>query len=233
MTNSITCYLDAGWKPHIRQALPTRNWMDRTPFSYRCLPLGMANSHGWEILTRAPVRAEWNGGKNKSDLRVTGPALSWFGDGVVTFLVEGLFRTPPDWNLWVSGTPNHIKHGIQALTGLIETDWSPYTFTMNWKMTAPGVAEFAVGEPFCFFFPVERDGIKRLKPKFAPMDHIPNLKRMHDDWATGRHAFHDMIARDNPQNPAEQWEKHYMQGKYPDGRKAPSHLTKIKLENFE
>src|SRR5271165_1161304 len=50
------CYLHEGWQPLIRPAEPTRAWMDATPeaFAYRCLPLNIANAHGWEILP--PVR---------------------------------------------------------------------------------------------------------------------------------------------------------------------------------
>ena len=61
--------------------------------------------------------------------------LSAFGEGVLTFHINGLFRTPPGWNLWVGGSPNSPKDGIYPLTGVIETDWSPYTFTMNWRFT--------------------------------------------------------------------------------------------------
>ena len=47
----LTCYLHPGWSPRIRPAEPTRDWMTNTPksFAYRCLPLNIANAHGWEI----------------------------------------------------------------------------------------------------------------------------------------------------------------------------------------
>jgi hypothetical protein len=39
-------------RPAIRPAETKRQWMDDSPqsYSYRCLPLTIANSHGWEIL---------------------------------------------------------------------------------------------------------------------------------------------------------------------------------------
>jgi hypothetical protein len=42
----LICYLHSGWKPHIRPAEATRQWMTETPeaFAYRCLPLNIANS---------------------------------------------------------------------------------------------------------------------------------------------------------------------------------------------
>ena len=38
----------------------------------------------------------------------------------------------------VQGPINRPKDGIAALPGIIETDWSPYSFTMNWMFTRPG-----------------------------------------------------------------------------------------------
>ena len=42
------------------------------------------------------------------------------------------------WNTFVTGPMNGIKDGIAPLSGVIETDWSPYSFTMNWRFTRPG-----------------------------------------------------------------------------------------------
>ena len=58
----LICYLHDGWEPAIRPAAPRRSWMDVTPekFAYRCLPLDIANAHGWEILAPAGVHARWN-----------------------------------------------------------------------------------------------------------------------------------------------------------------------------
>ncbi len=39
-------------RPAIRPAESKRQWMDDSPqsYAYRCLPLTIANTHGWEIL---------------------------------------------------------------------------------------------------------------------------------------------------------------------------------------
>jgi hypothetical protein len=56
--------------PEIVPGRPNRDWMDafseRHP--YRCLPLTMANTSGWEILCPVGFTAEWNGGPEKSDI---------------------------------------------------------------------------------------------------------------------------------------------------------------------
>jgi len=59
----LICYLHPGWAPLIRPAPATRAWMDATPesFARRCLPLNIANAHGWEILSPCGFEAVWNG----------------------------------------------------------------------------------------------------------------------------------------------------------------------------
>ena len=60
----LTCFLHPGWQPLIRPAPAKRDWMDGTPesFAYRCLPLNIANAHGWELLNPCAFDACWNGG---------------------------------------------------------------------------------------------------------------------------------------------------------------------------
>ena len=167
----LVCYLHPGWRPRVRPARQQRAWMDGAPesFAYRCLPLSIANTHGWEVATPCAVEAWWDGGAGVDSVRVmlegevdpASAAVSMFGQGVLTFHVAGLFRTPPGWNLWVGGPPNQAKDGIAPLSGLVETDSSPFTFTMNWQFTrANHMVRFEVDEAFAFIFPVERAALR-------------------------------------------------------------------------
>ncbi len=161
----LDCYLFEGWNPRIRPAARQRGWMDASPeaFAYRCLPLTIANTHGWEILCHADFSARWNGGSRAEDIEIRledghdliSAPVSLFGQGVITFHIAGLFQTSRGWNLWVGGPPNDPRDGIAPLTGIIETDWSPYSFTMNWRFTRPDHwVRFAAGDAICCFFPV-------------------------------------------------------------------------------
>ena len=60
----LICYPTSGAAPKLVPAPIERDWMDRTnaSFAYRCLPLNIANAHGWLILNGAPFVAEWDGG---------------------------------------------------------------------------------------------------------------------------------------------------------------------------
>ena len=60
----LTAYVHPSWAPLIRPAPATRACMDATPgsFAYRCLPLNIANAHGWEVLSPCAFDAVWDGG---------------------------------------------------------------------------------------------------------------------------------------------------------------------------
>jgi len=133
----------------LRAAPPSRDWMDRIPerHAYRCLPLAIANAHGWEVTCVCDFEAAWDGGPHARNVQLRAldgfPNLAQyvvthFAFGIITFHLTYLFRTEPGWNLVATGPTNLPKDGIAPLTGVIETDWLPYPFTMNWQMTRPG-----------------------------------------------------------------------------------------------
>ncbi len=47
-------------------------WMDRTHnrFAYRCTPLTMANTTGWELPCPHDISLPWTGGGNTADLSI-------------------------------------------------------------------------------------------------------------------------------------------------------------------
>lgn len=240
----LTCYLFPGWEPRIRPASAKREWMDEAPeaFPYRCLPLNIANSHGWEILSPCGFEVVWNGGLDADDVTVrvdpgTRPEdmpVALFGQGTFTFHVQGLFRTPPGWNLHVSGSPNSVKDGAVPLSGLIETDWAPYSFTMNWKLTRPNrPVRFEENEPFAQIFPIQRKIIEQVDPSFAPVDDDPLLKEQFQAWSRSRDAFHERMRTNPPANPSEKWQKFYYRGQNPDGKCPISdHQSKLRVRDF-
>jgi hypothetical protein len=238
------CYLHEGWHPLIRPAEPTRPWMDRTPesFAYRCLPLNIANAHGWEILTPAGFEAYWRGGSSTADVVVrpdvgmpsSSAPVSLFGQGTFTIHVQALFRTPPGWNLLAGGSPNSAKDGVAPLSGVIETDWAPYTFTMNWRFTRRNHwVRFEAGEPICFIQPAQRDALERMNPKFVPLSDNPDAARQFAAWSESRNSFQAKVAEKAPSAPTDQWQKRYYRGLDMDDKPGvPDHRAKLRLKPF-
>lgn len=241
----LTAHVFPGWEPRIRPAGHRREWMDRAPesFPYRCLPLRIANAHGWEIVSPGRFAASWNGGLAPRDVSVRcedgcAPAdtpVALFGQGVLTFHIPAIFRTPPGWDLWVSGPPNAAKDGIAPLSGVVETDWSPYTFTMNWRFTRPDhTVLFEKDEPICFLFPLQRGATERFRTRIASVEEEPGLRERFEAWSRSREAFQRHVAENPPATPADKWQKHYYRGVDAHGEGGTdTHRTRLNLCPFD
>lgn len=244
MTEKATLPLVAhtlgGPAPELRPASPRRDWMDATPggFVNRCLPLTIANAHGWEVVGACAFEAWWTGGDRPEDVvvRIETPGrpepVAHFGAGILTFHIEALFRTPPGIGLWISGPPNAPKDGIAPLTGIVETDWSPATFTMNWRFTRPRhPIRFTVGEPIAFLFPLPRDLIERTEPALRPLSADPVLEASHRAWSAGRAAFNADLKEADSGARARGWQRDYTRGRIGDAT-AQNHATQVRPKPF-
>lgn len=238
----IVCYSTSGQPPDIQPGRTSRAWMDATPqsFACRCLPLLIANAHGWELRTDCSFTAQWNGTAGKDAIKIethegggTAP-ISHFGSGVLTFHVKGLFQTEPGVNLWVGGPPNWPRDGIAPLTGVVETDWSPYTFTMNWLFTrAHHPVRFERGEPFCFVMPLQRGLIESVEPEFKDIGSDPDLAAQYWWWSDSRNRFNADLHVPGSDAVKAKWQKTYYQGMCPNGQEgAADHQVKLRLRSF-
>jgi hypothetical protein len=219
----------------------TRDWMDATPnhYAYHCLPLVMANQAGWVIACPATFLACWDGEEPAAGLRLEfeGPEDNWvhshFGSGVLTFSIPYLFRTPPGVNLWVRGPANAIKDGVQALEGIVETDWTPATFTMNWKMTRPHqVVYFQRGEPICMLVPVSRGLAEEMIPRRLPLSVNAELAGQYAAWDEARKEHLADLRRWKPGDARLSLQKDYHKGEMPRGARAMQHQTRLHLRAF-
>jgi hypothetical protein len=223
-----------------------REWMNDTTLRYanRCLPLLVANESGWWLLNERAFAATWDGDDHASGVTVdygdanppAGRAVSIFGYGILTFEIPWLFRTPRDWSLLARGPANLPRDGIAPLEGIVETDWSVSTFTMNWKFTRPGTISFAAEEPFCMIVPQQRRELERFEPMIRSVeDDAPT----DEGWQAFRRGRHEIAVKKflaeyaaGMEEVRDGWESHYFRGVRPDGPPAPDHLTKRRLQSF-
>lgn len=237
----LECYKIHDVAPEIVPGKGQRFWMDQFPDRqpYRCLPLTMANSTGWEILCPMDLKIVWNGGDGKDAIEfytkgdpraIPSFADSHFQRGIVTMHTGHLFRTPPGWGLWAMGPPNYFKDGIAPLTGLVETDWLPFPFTMNWQMTRPGEVVFSKGEPFCFIVPMEHKKLEDIQPERKLLASNPELEEAFHKWAESRGSFNQALDNGDEAALDQGWQRHYMQGQTVEGETAENHQTKRRLQ---
>ena len=240
----LVCYPTSRDHPRIVTAPMRRAWMDQTPdrFAYRCLPLNIANAHGWLILNELPFIASWSGGSGIDSVSIRpcgvgAPLLarSHFGSGVLTFGVNALFRTEPGYDLMVTGPSNQPKDCIQPLTGIVEADWAPFTFTMNWKFTRTGSAiAFERNEAFCMIFPVKRGLVEEVDPEIRSMDADEGVRDAYRTFAQGRAEFNADLRVPGSKARVQEWQKDYFRGAATSlGPAAVDHRTRLRLKDFK
>jgi uncharacterized protein DUF6065 len=212
----------------------------------RCLPLLVANEAGWTLLNPTAFTAVWDGRPAPDGVTVEFDgglpprqafATSLFGYGVLTWSIPYLFRTPPGWNLLARGPANWPKDGICALEGIVETDWSVATFTMNWKLTRPDhPVRFEADEPFCMLVPQERGALESFRPELRDIRSEPatyegtkQLAKARNDLAVRKFlgAYSGEFADSRTD-----WDRRYFKGLRPDGSPVEEHQTQLRLAPF-
>lgn len=219
--------------------------MEATPerFADRCLPLVIGNQAGWDVLNPTALRARWNGGPRPGDVVVepldasadpaAAMAVGHFGAAILTFSIGYLFRTPPGVGLFVCGPPNSPKDGIYPLSGLVETDWSHATFTMNYRFTRRAHwVEFAAGEPICRIIPVDRHLLEGLAGEIRLLSDEPALAARFRQWSDGRAAFNKGLLNPFSEQSRQGWQREYFQGVGPSGERIAQHQTQLRHREF-
>jgi uncharacterized protein DUF6065 len=223
-----------------------RDWMHATVDrnANRCLPLLVANQSGWVLLNPAPFSATWDGGVSDAAVTVEYPdgtpdeqriVESHFGEGIITFIFRDVICTPPGYNLWARGPTNSPKDGVAPLEGVVETDWSAVTFTMNWKFTRPGTVSFKLDEPFCHIVPQRRGELERFRPEIRGLEDQPELEKRIGAWKAYRAML--TLGRTRAREQGEErwaryWHENYFKGSAPTGESSPEHQTTLRLAPF-
>ena len=238
-TNTFTAYRVNyyGVYPELVPADPARKWMDEGTkgWANRCLPLRIANQAGWFVMNPIDFEVIWDGRNGLDAVRFqfdggqASPLISsMFGYGIFTFTIPYLFRTPEGMNLLARGPANYFVDGAAPLDGIVETDWLPYTFTMNWKLTRRlKWVRFSKGEPICMLVPLRCGEIESLPPEIRNLDTEPAL---HASWK----AWHESrLARvEAHQQHQTRIEGNYIRGEGHLGEKPREHRTKVGTQAF-
>ena len=160
-------------------------------------------------------------------------AVSRVGGGILTWTIPYVFRTPLGWNLLCRGPANHIKDGIAPLEGLVETDWSLPSFSMNWKLTRPGRIEFQAGEPVAMLVPQRRGDLEAFAASKAELASDPELFEGYTRWIRSRQEFLEAQRRGDLEAIKKKYQKHYFQGSTNAGDVFEGLQKKRDLARFE
>nr|BBX77419.1 hypothetical protein MFLOJ_12060 [Mycobacterium florentinum] len=203
----------------------------------------IANQSGWELRNPCAFTATWMGQPNGVDVMITphqrntGHLLpaSHFGNGILTWHLPILFRTPPGYNLLVRGPANYPKDAICPLEGIVETDWTSASFSMNWKLTRKLMpVRFDVDEPICMIVPQRRGELEEFAPELKSIESDEELHRKYEFFLRSRSRAKqiEQLARIDAGEQVE-WQGDYTRGKHTDGEAgAPDHQTRRHLRSF-
>ncbi|MDI3289313.1 DUF6065 family protein [Polyangium sp. 15x6] len=239
----LAYHTSTGQPPELVPGPIQREWMNdtRDAFANRCLPLLIANQAGWLVLSPHTVRAIWDGtGSLKSVCieNLEGPepylAMSHFGHGILTFTIPFLFRTPPGYNLLVRGPANMPKDGAYPLDGIVETDWTTATFTMNWQLTRPQhPVTWKRGEPIAMIVPMRRGELESFEPELRGLYDDPEVAKAYLEWRNSRSQFIKELPIEGSSANQAAWQKDYVHGRAPDGTVAKEHQRKLALKQWK
>lgn len=226
-------------------APPDRKWMNE-PYvaAERCLPIVVANQGGWFLLSAHNFHVHWNMSRGHVNAMTIDyevgqypnpqpyPAESNFGGGILTFRPPYLFKTSPGYNLLVRGPANLPIEGATPLEGLVETDWTASTFTVNWQLTAPDVY-VSRGDPIAMLVPHKRDDLEEFETRFCDLKDNPELEAEYLAYRDGRSQWKQDANKEGTTANERGWQRHYYQGQTVLGVKSPEHRTRRNLQSFE
>jgi len=226
--------------PELRPARPHRDWMDafHERHAYRCLPLAIANNFGWEVLSPCDLRIDYDGGYGAEAIKISAeddyPLLSHFAAsnftrGILTLHTGYIFRTDPGWSLLVTGPVNEPKSFMSPMTGVVETDWLPYPFTMNWQLLRAGSFRLNKGDAFCNIVPVMVEPVAEAQIEIVDGKEEPGLIEAMNGFAARRGALMSKFDDPDPEQARESWGREYFRGALADGTRATNHFHKLRL----
>jgi Family of unknown function (DUF6065) len=233
--------------PEITPAPINRSWMremaqTRTGWPNRCLPMLIANQSGWELRNPCAFTATWfdqdgvdvliQPDKHDADQLLP---VSHFGNGILSWRLPILFRTPDGYNLLARGPANYPKDAISPLEGIVETDWASQSFSMSWKLTRKLMpVRFEVDEPICMIVPQRRAELEEFAPELRRIESDEDLQRKHESFLRSRSVAKqaEQVARVAAGERVE-WQGDYTRGRHFDGEAGtPDHQTRRHLRSF-
>jgi hypothetical protein len=109
---------------------------------------------------------------------------------------------------WMDNTPGQYAYRCIPLDAFVRTDWVPFPFTMNWRITTPNeTIRFAAGEPNCRVLPHPLELLNDMKIELHDMHEDPAFVQTVKGWEKQRQVDYQ-----NQQKAEQEWAA---QGKKP------------------
>ena len=197
-----------------------RKWWETDPKTRNhakfCLPMLMANSYGFYILSPANITIKWDGSLDSDVEFITDDESSHTSitnhSAKGTFTIQSQFipRTPPGVFTLIKPVPN-IRLPFQPLEALMETWWLVANFGLVTFATQPGTFKIYKGYPIAQMMFVGSDIHDYELVHAGYVDQLPER----DSFVQKRSEYTDR-------------QLDYMKGLHMDGNKEALHYSKFK-----
>ncbi len=199
-------------------AIKYRDWWEDNAatknHARHCLPLAMANSLGYYILSPGTFEVEWNG-DFKSRAVVTPIEMSSHFEvddhaAFGSFTVQARFIPVTEEEgefVFVKGIPNERGLPYSCMEGVIEAWWSVGIFGLVFLLNRPGKFKIFWGQPIAQIFLYKGVG------GAATQEVHRGYPEGHDIWMRKR------------SRPGYRKDLDYLKGKQPGGEPVPSHIA--------
>lgn len=188
-----------------------REWLNKPEqkYGYQCQPMVAANQMGWHILSSSEIIINWNGGQSTKDVFIQevnsdinyNSVASHFSVGIVTFSFPFVIKTPPGWGIWVGPPSNEWINNMEGLQGIVETNWLPFTFTMNWKILEENKTIVIPKHfPIAKMVPFPLNLNEKINLVHKDLVDYPDFNKKYKDYSNSRSQFNKHL-KEIPNNP--------------------------------
>lgn len=156
---------------NIKQTRLKRDWMDSTwqAHAYRCFPVQLGNTIGYELSLPEDLTFTWNGIENESERNVqilNGAKYAYTGRGHATISIKtGItFKTPENMSIMQMPVPNWFHKDFISFTTVISTSWYWQELPCAIRILTPH-KEITIkkDEPFATLVPVSLSTMSETK----------------------------------------------------------------------
>lgn len=219
----LKLYLPAGYDKSLAPAPATRyrEWWEghylTQNHARHCLPLAMANSLGYYILSPGTFEVQWDGDLNSKAIVTCIEASSHYI--VDNHSANGSFTVQPGFIpvtdnpgefVFIKGIPNQRGMPYSCMEACIESWWSVANFGLVFLLNQACKFTISKGDPIAQMF------VLSDKTCGYPLEFIEGVPERHQEWAQKRHRKDYRKDLD------------YLKGLHPDGSKVDYHVSNWK-----
>lgn len=149
---------------------PGRDWMEKNPTSYFCMPVSISNKLGWAVALKGDVTFIFHGRDkypNDSGIEILEGAEHCYlerGEGIIAFLTGLSFESDDMTSLLTLPVPNQFIDGTYCFTTVISSSFFTAGLQVVWMITKRGEPiTIKAGTPLAVLLPIDAEELNNSK----------------------------------------------------------------------